>query len=244
MNDWFEALATDCELSADADRQLRELGFVVIPGPAPTEELAPLAEAYDNAVASAAPGAVSIGRTTTRVHHLVNHGPAFDALYVFPPILAACCRVIGQAFKLSVLAARTLRAYSPPQDLHVDFERDARGFPMVGFILMLDAFRPDNGATRFIPGSHTWSVVPDDLINDPVSNYEGQRLACGPAGSIIVYNGSVWHGHTANITGEPRRSIQGAYIRRDAQSGVNLPGSMIPETLARISPIAKYLLAV
>ena len=37
--------------------------------------------------------------------------------------------------------ARTLRAYSPAQDLHVDFERDAVGFLMVGFIFMLDDFR-------------------------------------------------------------------------------------------------------
>ena len=45
-------------------------------------------------------------------------------------------------------------------------------------------------------------------------------------------------------SGQPRRSIQGAYIRRDAESGENLPARMLPETLARISPLAKYLLAV
>ncbi|HEX8267022.1 MAG TPA: hypothetical protein VF596_16590 [Pyrinomonadaceae bacterium] len=55
---------------------------------------------------------------------------------------------------------------------------------------------------------------------------------------------SVWHGHTANSSDEPRRSIQGAYIRREAQSGVNLTKRMLPETLARISPLAKYVLAV
>ena len=55
---------------------------------------------------------------------------------------------------------------------------------------------------------------------------------------------SVWHGHTANSSDEPRRSIQGAYIRREAPSGVNLPERMRPETLARISPLAKYVLAV
>jgi ectoine hydroxylase-related dioxygenase (phytanoyl-CoA dioxygenase family) len=61
---------------------------------------------------------------------------------------------------------------------------------------------------------------------------------------VIVYNGSVWHGHAANSTDKPRRSIQGAYIRREAQSGINLPARMRPETLARISPLAKYVLAV
>jgi ectoine hydroxylase-related dioxygenase (phytanoyl-CoA dioxygenase family) len=126
----------------------------------------------------------------------------------------------------------------------VDFERDTDGWTMIGFILMVDEFRSDNGATRFIPGSHNWLTVPDKLKNDPRADYESQILACGPAGSIIIFNGSVWHGHAANSSDEPRRSIQGAYIRREAGSGENLPERMRPDTLARISPLAKYVLAV
>ena len=81
-------------------------------------------------------------------------------------------------------------------------------------------------------------------MKDPTADHQGQLLACGPAGSVIVYNGSVWHGHTANQTSEPRRSIQGAYIRRDAESRINLPARMRPETLGRIGELAKYVLAV
>jgi ectoine hydroxylase-related dioxygenase (phytanoyl-CoA dioxygenase family) len=60
---------------------------------------------------------------------------------------------------------------------------------------MLDEFRIENGATRFVPGSHLWPRVPDDLIEDPTADYEGQVWACGSAGSLVLYNGSVWHGH-------------------------------------------------
>lgn len=35
--------------------------------------------------------------------------------------------------------------------------RDSADWPLVGFILMIDEFRPDNGATRFVPGSHRWA---------------------------------------------------------------------------------------
>lgn len=56
--------------------------------------------------------------------------------------------------------------------------------------------------------------------------------------------GSVWHRHAANRSDQPRRSIHGAYIRGDAESGENLPARMQPETLSRISPLAKYVLAV
>jgi ectoine hydroxylase-related dioxygenase (phytanoyl-CoA dioxygenase family) len=244
MNEWFRVIAANCELSTSALQDLREVGFAVIPGPVASDELPQLVKAYDSAVACADADDVSVGSTTTRVHDFVNRGPEFDGLYIYQPVLEACCRIIGQPFKLSTMLARTVRPHSQAQGLHVDFKRDADGWPMVGFIFMVDEFRRDNGATRFVPSSHRWNTIPGDQLTDHVADDERQVQACGPAGSVIIYNGSVRHGHTANESGEPRRSIQGAYIRREAQARVNLPARMRPETLARIGPLAKYLLAV
>lgn len=244
MDEWFGVIDEGGELSAGALRELREAGFVVVPGPVSSEGLARLVEAYDAAVACASAEDVGVGSTTTRVNDFVNRGPEFDGLYVYAPILEACCRVIGRPFKLSALLARTVRPNVCAQKLHVDFEREADGWPMVGFILMLDGFRADNGATRFVPGSHRWQSTPRDFPQDASEDYDGQTLACGPAGSVIIYNGSVWHGHAANRSGEPRRSIQGTYIRRDAAAAINQAARMRPETFARIGDLAKYLLAV
>src|SRR5436309_10394598 len=244
MDDWFSVVDARCELPAGAVQNLRNGGFVVIPGPVTPDRMAQLAAAYDAAVAGAAPDEVSIGSTTTRVNDFVNRDPEFDGLYVYEPVLEACCRIIGRPFKLSTMLARTVRPYSRAQNLHVDFRREGDGWPMVGFILMVDEFRTDNGATRFVPGSHEWPTIPADFPQDSSADYEGQVLACGPAGSVIVYNGSVWHGHTANRAGEPRRSIQGAYIRRDAEPAVNQAARIRSETLGRIGPLAKYILAV
>ena len=238
MDDWFNLIASSSELPKEVAQELREAGFVVVAGPVAPAALAPLAAAYDAAVSSADPADIGVGRTTTRVHDFVNRGPEFDELYIHKPILGACCSVIGRPFKLSTMLARTLNPNSAAQGLHVDFRRETDGWPMVGFIIMIDDFRTENGATRFVPRSHLWTEVPSDL---PMG-YEGQVSACGPAGSIIIYNGSVWHGHGPNVTRQPRRSIQGAYIRRDAKSGVNLAGRMRPETLRRIGGLAKYLL--
>ncbi|HSS51497.1 MAG TPA: phytanoyl-CoA dioxygenase family protein [Thermoanaerobaculia bacterium] len=232
MDDWFSMIDARRELPAGVVRDLHDVGFAVVPGPVPPGRLAQLAEAYDSAVACAAPSDVSVGSTTIRVHDLVNRGPEFDGLYVYQPVLEACCRVIGQPFKLSSMLARAVRPYAQAQRLHVDFEREGDGWPMVGFILMVDEFRADNGATRFVPDSHK------------SANDDGQVLACGPAGSVILYNGSVWHGHAANLTGEPRRSIQGAYIRRDAVAAIDQAARIRPQTLDRIGSLAKYVLAV
>lgn len=244
MDDWFGMMCRGEELSSDAAVELQERGFVLIPGPVADAKLGRLVAAYDAAVASAHPEDVSVGSTTTRVSDFVNRGAEFDELYVFQPVLEACRQVIGRPFKLSTLHARTLRPHMPAQALHADFERDADGYPMVGFILMVDDFRSDNGATRFLPGSHNWPAVPDGFGDGRLAGYENTADACGPAGSLVVYNGSVRHGHGANLTGRPRRSLQGAYTRRGARSGGNLHARMKAETLTRISPLAKYLLDI
>jgi ectoine hydroxylase-related dioxygenase (phytanoyl-CoA dioxygenase family) len=244
MDNWFNLITSTSELPGDTAQELDDSGFVVIPGLVENERLPHIADAYDSAVSCAAPADVSIGSSTTRVQDFVNRGPDFDDLYVSRPILAACCRIITRPFKLSTMHARTVNPNSPVQALHVDFPREAEAWPMVDFIIMVDEFRKDNGATRFVPGSHNWSTLPSALKKDPAADDGRQVLACGPAGSVIVYNGSVWHGHSANQTSEPRRSIQGAYIRRDAVSGVNQAERIRPETLGRIGLLAKYLLAV
>lgn len=207
----------------------------VVPSPVPTAKLAELAHSYDEAVSGAIPEDVKVGSATTRVRDFVNRGAEFDDLYLYQPILQACCRVIEQSFKLSTMHARTWRRQTPAQRLHVDFPSDARGWPMVGFILMIDEFTPKNGATCFISGSQGMEAPP--------AAYSLVR-ACGSAGSVIVFNGSVWHGHGENETDKPRRSIQGAYIRRTETSGENLPARMQPETLDRIGGLANYLLAL
>jgi hypothetical protein len=223
---------------------LDEAGFTIVPGPVPAEHLEQLAKAYDKAVATASPEDVKVASSTTRVTDFVNRGPEFDSPYLHPPVLKACCRVLNQPFRLSTMHARTLRSKLPPQDLHIDFAPDSHGWSMIGFIYMVDAFRSDNGATRFLPGSHLWPRIPSELIDDPKADYPGQILACGPAGAMIVFNGSVWHGHTVNWSAEPRRSIQGAYIRRDAKPGYDIPARTLPETLSRISPLARYVLGI
>jgi hypothetical protein len=245
MTDWFRIINEGDELSQCALQELRDSGFVVIPGPVAPDKLAELATTYDSAVASAHSDDIGVGSTTTRVNDFVNRGAEFDELYIFQPLLKTCCHIIGQPFKLSSMHARTLHPNAPSQRLHVDFKPDEERFPLVSFIWMVDEFRNDNGATQFVPGSHNWSAIPHELTSDRLAEYENQTLtACGQAGSLIIFNGSVWHGHSANTTGAPRRSIQGAFIPRDAQAGTDFSTRMRPETLARISLLARYLLAL
>ena len=245
MKDWYSVISADYELSANATQSLHDVGFVIIPGAIAPDRLAQLSAAYDSAVASASSDDVRLGSTTTRVHDFVNRGSEFDKLYVCQPLLKACCHVIGQPFKLSSMLARTLHPKAQAQGFHVDFKPDEERFPLVSFIFMVDEFRSDNGATNFVPGSHHWSAVPRELTTDHLAEYENRIVtACGQAGSVVIFNGSVLHGHSANTTNAPRRSIQGAFIPREAQAGTDFSIRMRSETLARIGSLARYVLAI
>ena len=244
MDDLFDTLARGRELPPERARELHERGFVVLPGLVPAGQTDWLARAYDAAVASAAEGDVRTGSTTTRVSDFVNRGVEFEDLYVFPPLLEACCRIIGRPFKLSSMHARTLRPCSMAQEIHVDVRRDSADWPLVGFILMIDEFRPDNGATRFVPGSHRWPGGPEGVMTDLRADSEGQVLACGPAGSLLIFDGSAWHGYTANTSARPRRSLQGAFIPRDGRAGTDFAARMSPGTRARLGPVARYVLQI
>jgi hypothetical protein len=241
MDDWVNTLLEIRELPTDRAQELEERGFIVLTGHVAAGQMDYLAQAYDAAVASAAMNDVRIGSTSTRVTDFVNRGAEFDDVYISPPLLEASCRIIGQPFKLSSFHARTLRPASASQDLHTDVPRDSADWPLVGFILMVDEFRPDNGATRFVPGSHLRLDAPGD-VTDPQADYEGQVLACGPAGSLLIFHGSTWHGYTVNTSAQPRRSLQGAFIPRGGRAGTDFAMRMRPETHARLSPVARYVL--
>src|SRR5687768_15315737 len=104
--DWFSTLAASRALAAEHASMLQEQGFVVIPGPVASADMAALSRAYDAAEAAATGDDIRAGSTTTRVVDFVNRCPEVDGLYVFPPLLDACCRIIGQPFKLSSLHSR------------------------------------------------------------------------------------------------------------------------------------------
>ncbi len=210
-------------------------GVAIVPGPYGATDLAGLQTAYDRVVAAADPADVRNGTTSIRVNILAGQ-PGFDSIYTHGPLLGAAAELIGDAFKLSAFHARTLKPRTPAEPLHQDFAPLPDGWPMVGFILAIDDFRAENGATRFLHGSQTMMVL--DSEPEPAE----VQSACAPAGAMIIFNGSVWHGHGANNTPQPRRSIQGALIRRDQRAAVDHAARLSAGALSRLGALERALL--
>ena len=74
MDDWFSVIDARCELPASAVQDLRDVGFVVIPGPVAPDRMAQFAEASaSRGVPSKAPiSAVMPSRRSTRLRAYVR----------------------------------------------------------------------------------------------------------------------------------------------------------------------------
>ena len=77
---------------------------------------------------------------------------------------------------------------------------------IVNFMLAIDDFTEENGATRIIPGSHRWT-------DSRVPRQEDAISAVMPSGSVLVFLGSVIHGAGQNSTKDRyRMSVNGACL--------------------------------
>jgi len=94
------------------------------------------------------------------------------------------------------ISARCPLAGSPQQQLHLDSNLPGKdSYPLIMVvILMLDDFNSENGTTRLVPKSHKrdYYAVDGGTYNDEI-------LLDAPAGSVLVFNGAMWHGGSSKI---------------------------------------------
>jgi len=244
VDDHFAQIRASQELPPQMVEQLAECGFLTITGPLSGTQFGELTDAYDQAMVEASGANLRIGSTTTRISDVLSFNPVFNEVFLFAPLLEACGHSIGEPFKLSSILGRTIRGGSSAQELHVDLPRASENAPLFGFILMIDPFQEENGATRFVPGSHRWPDVPSDRVLDARSTYPGEILVCGEPGTMILFNAAIWHGHTANVTSRARRSVQGYFVRRAAMQGFDFRSQLRDQVQTRMCPRARYLLAL
>jgi ectoine hydroxylase-related dioxygenase (phytanoyl-CoA dioxygenase family) len=98
----------------------------------------------------------------------------------------------------------------------MDFPRvPSEPFHVVTALWLLDDFTPDNGATQVVPGSHRLAKGSPRPMQQPESRHPDQKLVLAEAGSVLVFNGHLWHGGTRNESARPRRALQGQFRARE-----------------------------
>lgn len=181
-----------------------------------------------------------------RLSDLVNKDPAFDVCFTHPRVLAAIAHVLGGPFKLSSLNSRASLPGHGLQALHADWPRATTpgDYYVCNSIWLLDDFTPENGATRVVPGTHRSGRVPKEDMTDPQAAHPDEIQLLAPRGTVVIFNSHTWHGGTLNRTGAPRRAIHSYFCRRDQVQQIDQQRYIRPETLARLSPAARFILDV
>lgn len=184
---------------------------------------------------------------TRRLANLVDKGTVFEQAVVSPDILVLVRHVLGEDFKLSSLNVRSANPHSGwTQPLHVDMGLlpDHNGYLVANTVWLLDDFTADNGSLRVVPGTHRSGRLPQDAVADLHAPLPGEVLVTAPAGTVVVMNAHLWHGGTANRTGNHRRAMHGFYCRGDVPQQQYQKRLLRPETQARLNPEVRRILAL
>lgn len=133
-------------------------------------------------------------------------------LVTHPLLLAAAWHVIGRPFGLGQLHGREPLPGFGGQGLHADWGYDGQPgqYHVVNSLWLLDDFTAENGATRIVPGSQL--LPPQRRQPGAEEKHPQQQLVLAPAGSVLIFNGHLWHGGTRNASGAARRAIQCGFV--------------------------------
>ncbi len=180
-----------------------------------------------------------------RLADLVNKDPVFDVCFTHPRVLAAIAHVLGD-FTLSSLNSRAALPGHGHQRLHADWGAPVEpgNYRVCNSIWLIDDFTESNGPTRLIPGSHRSAQLPREVMADPAGPHPGEVTLRASAGTVVIFNSHLWHGGTRNVTDRPRRALHSYFCRRGLKQQLDQRTYARPETLARLSPAATYILGV
>ncbi len=180
------------------------------------------------------------GELTQRVYSLAGKGELFMQLAEQPEVVELLDRLLLPNWLLSTLQSIRLHPGETAQPWHAD-----DGFYLVprprtrlaiSTIWALDDFTVDNGATEVMPGSHLWGdEQPDQHLDRAVP-------VVMPAGSVVLFDGALWHRGGANRSAGPRLALSPQYCQpwlRPQESQLLI---VPPERAAKLSPRGRSML--
>jgi ectoine hydroxylase-related dioxygenase (phytanoyl-CoA dioxygenase family) len=179
------------------------------------------------------------GRRTWRIYNLLVHGPLYERVPVHPAVLPVVEGVLDDGCLVSSLSSISIGPGETAQPIHADDQLIPLDKPHRAIVCntmwALTDFTEANGATRLVPGSHRADRSPD--YGRPYDSVPAEM----PAGSVLVWHGSLWHGGGANRTAERRVGIAmnycAGFVRQQENQQLGIPR----EIAARFSPRLRQL---
>lgn len=195
-------------------------------------------------------GTQAEGHATKRMYNLLARDPVFQAMPLHASVLPVVERLLDRGCLLSGMTAIDIGPGEHPQPMHGDdivmsrHLRRPHAPMMVTSMWALTDFTAENGGTRFVPGSHRFETTPDQP--GALDGVEVRALEM-PAGSIMIFHGSLWHGGGPNTTaGEWRCGVNvqfcPGFVRQQQNPYLSIPPDVAATFPDRLIELLGYRL--
>jgi hypothetical protein len=223
-------------------RRMTDDGYVIVTGMMSDVDVVTARSDLDRVLTTTKTGRNAFeGFSTQRVYALFAKTRTFDRAATHPLLLDVLDRVLGH-YQLSAPVGIRIGPGEKAQILH----RDDAIYPLpqphpavvVNTMWPLDPFTEENGATRFVPGSHRWAPGRHPTDADQVAT------AAMTPGSAMFYLGSLWHGGGANQTDRPRLGVileyAVAWLRPQETHLLAVPRDVVRQLPQRLQELLGY----
>lgn len=229
--------------------EIEERGWTILPdvldGDAIEEALSALARIERDAGIEPARNAFE-GHRTWRIYNLLARDALWQRFATDPRVLPVVEAVLDPGCLVSSLSSIAIGGGESAQMLHADDQVIGLPKPHPALVCntmwALTDFTADNGATRVVPGSHRAARSPDPA-GDPEAE-AGAIPAAMPAGSVLVWHGSLWHGGGANRTDARRVGIAmnycAGFLRQQENQQLGIPREIAATFSPRLKELVGY----
>ena len=179
------------------------------------------------------------GLKTERVYSLLAKCPSVASLVEHLAILELLDDHLRPSRILAACQATRIHPGETVQLLHCDDDLAGVARPRppwsVSVMWALSPYRPANGSTLLVPGSHRWDTTRRPTERETISlDLE--------TGSALVWLGGIYHGAGANTSGDTRTGVSIIYFQPWLRQVENMVLAVGPEAAANFSPTIQRLL--
>jgi len=181
------------------------------------------------------------GHKTVRIYNLLAYGAPFTLVPIAENVLPIVEGVLDHGCLISSLSSIAIDPGETAQPIHSDdqvipLDKPHRSIVCNSMWALTD-FTDANGATRLVPGSH----------KKPSPEYGGKYDTI-PAemkkGSVLIWDGSLWHGGGANRTNKRRTGIAmnycAGFIRQQENQQLGLSPELVKSFPPRLQELVGY----
>jgi len=181
------------------------------------------------------------GRRTVRIYNLLARGAPFAMIPAHASVLPIVDGVLDDGCLISSLSSIAIDPGEVAQPIHADdmvIPLDKPHRPIVcNSMWALSDFTEANGATRLVPGSHRKPNPEYGRACDTIA-------AVMPKGSVLIWDGALWHGGGANSSGARRTGVAmnycAGFIRQQENQQLGIPPAMIKNFPPRLQELVGY----